>query len=111
MAPNLHVVYGSEALLSKYMNSNKLWGQYGVMATHPDKVQKIIDYHQGDLNVVTVRYPADIWKPSTDPCSKRVKETDGILKTWRRAHGDKFKEVEIVPEPLAKSETAARIRS
>lgn len=95
MAPNLHIVYGSERLLKKYMTENKLQGQYGVMATHPDKVQKIVDYHQGDLNIVTVKYQAGIWEPSTHPCAKRVGETDGILKTWRRKHGDKFREVEI----------------
>jgi hypothetical protein len=53
-----------------------------ILATHPDEVQALITAEIDTIKVI--RFPEDIWKPSTHPCEKRAKETETLIKGFRR---------------------------
>ncbi|QFG14449.1 hypothetical protein SEA_SLOOPYJOE_82 [Arthrobacter phage Sloopyjoe] len=87
--PNAHVIFGTERLLRQYVEKQKVYGQYVLLATRPDTLQNIIDYpHDSAVKIIAVRYPAEIWKPSTHPCEGRVRETEAILKESKRLGAD-----------------------
>lgn len=79
----VHIIFGSERLMKKYAEDKQLLGQYVLLATHPETLEKIVGYHK-DLQFVTVRYPKDVWEPTTHPCSKRVADTETIIKQSKR---------------------------
>lgn len=51
-------------------------------ATEPEKILGLLKEPVETIKVI--RFPKDVWKPTTDPCIKRVKETEDILEGLRR---------------------------
>ena len=77
------------------MDGRKLWGQYAILATQPERLIDILNFHVHGVEIVAVRYPKNVWEPSSDPCKVRVRETEQLLAESKRL-GALVAEVEIV---------------
>lgn len=84
MAPNVHIIFGSDLLMKRYVDERKLWGQYTILATHPEKLIDILNFHAYGVQLFAVRYPKDVWEPTSNPCGTRVRETEELLRESKR---------------------------
>lgn len=82
MAKTVHIVFGSESHRTNYARAMAVNPRTVILATHPEQVQALIKEDVGTIKVI--RFPEDFWKPSTDPCKKRVTETEALIKGFRR---------------------------
>lgn len=82
--PNVHVVFGSDLLMKRYVDERKLWGQYTILATQPERLIDILNFHDRKVDLFAVRYPKDVWEPVTHPCGVRVRETEELLRESKR---------------------------
>lgn len=82
--PNVHIVFGSDLLMKRYVDENKLWGQYTILATQPEHLIDILNFHSRMVDLFAVRYPKDVWEPVTHPCGLRVRETEELLREAKR---------------------------
>jgi hypothetical protein len=53
-----------------------------ITATRPDLIQALIKEVVDTIKVI--RFPEEVWAPTTHPCQKRVTETEGIIKGFQR---------------------------
>lgn len=74
MSETLVVVFGSQRLADNWARRNAVNPRRVRLATHPEKFLG----HDGPFKVV--RFPEDIWTPTTFPDEKRLKVTEAILK-------------------------------
>jgi hypothetical protein len=95
MAPSVHVIFGTDLLRKRYVDGRKLWGQYAILATEPQRLEDILNFHAFGVQLVAVRYPKNVWEPPTHPCGVRVRETEELLAESKRL-GAIVTEVEIV---------------
>ncbi|QFG09184.1 hypothetical protein PBI_SPORTO_79 [Arthrobacter phage Sporto] len=93
--PNVHIIFGTDLLKKQYVDGKKLWGQYAVLATQPERLTEILKFHKHGVTIVTVRYPKSVWEPSSHPCGVRMRETEQLLAEAKRL-GVNVLEVEIV---------------
>lgn len=93
--PTVHVIFGTDLLRKQYVDGKKLWGQYAVLATQPERLTEILKFHKHGVQLVAVRYPKSVWEPSSHPCGVRVRETESLLTESKRL-GANVLEVEIV---------------
>lgn len=86
MTKTVHVVFGNVSLTAKYIREDKvdITQNEVIMATHPETVYK---YGKDASQIFIIRFPEDVWQPTTLPCEKRVKETEGMIKGFRRLGG------------------------
>lgn len=71
----IHIVFGSYSMAQAYsqvmaVNPNKIR-----LATHPETLMGL-----RISKVFVARYSKEAWQPPTDPCKKRVQETEQKLK-------------------------------
>jgi hypothetical protein len=81
------IVFGTDAIATRYALENDLNRQEVVLATHPEALEAIPE--DEDIEVDIVRVPEDKWKPNTHPDEARVKDTEKIIKgfTYRGIKG------------------------
>jgi hypothetical protein len=78
----VHVIFGNESHKNNYARAMAVNPAYVIKATDPEKVQSLI---KDDVDTIKlIRFPKDIWKPTTHPCEKRVNETEALIKGFRR---------------------------
>ncbi|QFG08755.1 hypothetical protein PBI_INGRID_86 [Arthrobacter phage Ingrid] len=82
MTKTVHIVFGTERHCANYARAMAVNPSMVIRATMPEKVQELI---KEDVDTIKlIRFPEDIWKPITHPCEKRVKETEALIKGFRR---------------------------
>jgi hypothetical protein len=95
--PQQAVVFGSDAIATKWAKKHGIDKKDVVLATHPDRVEAM----EGAITVV--RVTEEEWQPTTFPDEKRVAETEKILKKHKRK-GEEVQEAEIIDTPASISE-------
>lgn len=82
MAKTVHIIFGSDSHRTNYARAMAVNPLNVVTATQPEKIQALIKEDVDTIKVI--RFPVDVWKPTTFPCEKRVAETEGIIKGFQR---------------------------
>ncbi len=95
--PQQAVVFGSDAIATKWAKKHGVPKENVILATHPDRVEAM----EGPM--VVVRVTEEEWKPTTFPDEKRVAETEKILKRHKRK-GEEVQEAELIDTPESVSE-------
>jgi hypothetical protein len=83
------VVFGSDLTATNWAKAQNIPRENVVLATHPELLVKLSG------PVVVVRVSEDKWQPMTHPDEKRVKETEQILKAYKRK-GEDVRDVELI---------------
>lgn len=78
----IHVVFGTESHRTNYARRMAVNPRLVIRATNPSKLQPLMTDEVKEIKIV--RVPAEMWVPSTFPCEKAVKETEGMIKGYRR---------------------------
>lgn len=82
ISDTLHIIFGNASHSKKYSQTNAINPRFIVLATQPELIisKMALDIH----NIKIVRYPEEIWKPTTFPCEKRVRETESMIKGYQK---------------------------
>ena len=76
------VIFGTERLASLWARRNAVNPRRVMLATNGAEKLK------GCTSAVTVRFPKDIWEPSTHPCTNRMNEVEAALKQIKQTGGE-----------------------
>lgn len=81
ISDTLHIIFGNASHSKKYSQTAAINPRFVVLATQPELIlsKMALDIHK----IVVVRYPEEIWKPTTFPCEKRCNETERMIKGYR----------------------------
>jgi len=78
----IHIVFGNYTH-SKVYSMRKAVNPINIVeATHPERIQPMMK--ESVTTIKLIRLPKDIWQPTSDPCKKRVAETEAIVKGYQR---------------------------
>jgi hypothetical protein len=78
----VHVVFGSESHRGNYARNMAVNPRLVVMATQPAKLMPLMTDEVKEIKIV--RVPKEMWVAPTFPCEQRVKETEAMIKGYRR---------------------------
>ncbi|ASR83366.1 hypothetical protein SEA_MEDIUMFRY_76 [Arthrobacter phage MediumFry] len=82
MSNTVHIVFGNAWHAKSYARAKAVNPRLVVNATHPELIQSKMTNDVQTIKVI--RYPEEVWKPTTFPCEKRVAETERIIKGYQR---------------------------
>lgn len=82
MTKTLHIIFGNDSHKRNYARAMAVNPLHVVVATRPDLIH---GYTMTTVDTIKViRFPEDVWKPTTFPCEKRVAETEAIIKSYQK---------------------------
>ena len=82
MSDTIHIVFGNDWHRRSYARAKAINPIFVVIATEPQKIQPLMKETVKTIKVI--RHPAEVWQPTTFPCEKNVRETEGIIKGYQR---------------------------
>lgn len=82
MTDTIHIVFGNDWHRRSYARAKAINPIFVVGATEPQKIQPLMTDNIKTIKVI--RHPVEVWAPTTFACEKNVKETESIIKGYRR---------------------------
>lgn len=81
MSDTIHIIFGNASHAKNYSRALAVNPRYVVGVTHPELIQSKMVENIKTIKVV--RFPEEVWKPTTFPCEKRVAETERMIKGYQ----------------------------
>ncbi len=78
----VHIVFGNVTHIRNYARAMAVDPRTIIAATQPEHIQGRMVEAVDTIKVI--RFPEDVWQPTTFPCEKRVTETERIIKGYQR---------------------------
>jgi hypothetical protein len=78
----IHIIFGNYTHINAYSQRKAVNPVNIIVATHPERIQAMMK--ESVTTIKLIRLPKEIWAPTSDPCKKRVAETEAIVKGYQR---------------------------